>query len=312
MTTSQISFETLAQKLNGKIWTKGDMKRIYLDRGYNTRKMSTKAFIFEKDGEYMVSVRIECESQSGQWIKSQEKELRESILESIEEAIAELSEIAQEQAAPAAQVETATEIVAEPVKKITLQEYADYITKIDSTGHSRGWIEVKGINTLWLPIRTSNRKCVVNLNHMITGFDENGMLWGANGNCDTPYVIIEVPAEVKDEHLKAIGERVNEKCGNTFPQWWNAMRASNVELVKEVINSMFGNDQTDYQLRRECDNKPFGYAVTDFKNDRLMYRLDEDNMIYFANYSACNKDLSVWKYVFLSDDFKLAENERGN
>lgn len=67
------------------VWTKGDLKRIYLNGvGYNTKKMSTKAFIYEKDGEFRVSVNIDCPSQPYQWIESQEAEVRESILNDIE------------------------------------------------------------------------------------------------------------------------------------------------------------------------------------------------------------------------------------
>ena len=35
-----ITLELLAEKLKGNLWTKGDLKRIYLNKGYNTKKMS--------------------------------------------------------------------------------------------------------------------------------------------------------------------------------------------------------------------------------------------------------------------------------
>lgn len=82
------SIETLAEKLNGKLWTKGDLKRIYMDEGHNTKKMSTKTFIFEKDGEFHVSCHIECPSQPYQWISSQEEEVKKGIYEDIEQALA--------------------------------------------------------------------------------------------------------------------------------------------------------------------------------------------------------------------------------
>ncbi|MCC6256223.1 MAG: hypothetical protein IT276_15000 [Ignavibacteriaceae bacterium] len=109
---------------------------------------------------------------------------------------------------------------------------------MDKSGKPRGWVEVRGINTLWLPIKTSNRTCSLNLNHTINGFDEKGNLWGENGNCSTPYIIIEVPSCIKDEHLKQIGICVNAACGDKYPQWYNAMRADNSELVKECISEM--------------------------------------------------------------------------
>jgi hypothetical protein len=84
-----ITIETLAEKLGKTVWTKGTLKRIYLnDAGYNTKKMSTKTFIFQDEvGNFVVSCRIECPSQPLQWIISQEREIKESILRDIEEAM---------------------------------------------------------------------------------------------------------------------------------------------------------------------------------------------------------------------------------
>lgn len=83
-----ISFEQLAEKLNGKLWTKGDLKRIYLDRGYNTKKMSTKTYVYQReDGSFGVSCYIDCPSQTYAWIKSQQEEVIESVEKSIEVAI---------------------------------------------------------------------------------------------------------------------------------------------------------------------------------------------------------------------------------
>jgi phosphoglycolate phosphatase-like HAD superfamily hydrolase len=45
--------------------------------------MSTKTFIFEQDGEFIVSCRIECPSQPYQWIKSQEDEVKERVYSKI-------------------------------------------------------------------------------------------------------------------------------------------------------------------------------------------------------------------------------------
>lgn len=86
---TQVTIEQLAEKLNKTVWVKGDLKRIYLnDAGYNTKKMSTKTFIFQtEDGEFKVSCRIECPSQSYQWIDSQEEEVKKGIYEDIEQAL---------------------------------------------------------------------------------------------------------------------------------------------------------------------------------------------------------------------------------
>jgi len=89
MSTSQITIEQLAEKLGQTVWIKGDLKRIYLnDAGWNTKKMSTKTFIFQaEDGEFKVSCRIECPSQPYQWIQSQEEEVKEGIYSDIEQAL---------------------------------------------------------------------------------------------------------------------------------------------------------------------------------------------------------------------------------
>jgi len=129
--------------------------------------------------------------------------------------------------------------------KITLKDYANYLIELDKFGKPRCWVEVKGINTLWLPIESSNRICTLNLNHRVNGFDENGNLWGENGNCCTPYLIIEVHQKLKEKHLKQIGNRVNDVCANIYPQWYNAMTAENYKLVKSCINEMIKTKALD-------------------------------------------------------------------
>lgn len=83
---TQISLKELAEKLNGsKYWEKGDLKRIYLDEGYNTKKMSTKTFIWQDEsGSFKVSCKVECPSQPWQWCKSQEDEVKASVESRIE------------------------------------------------------------------------------------------------------------------------------------------------------------------------------------------------------------------------------------
>lgn len=82
-----LSLEQLAEKLNGKLWIKEDKKRIYLDRGYNTKKMSTKTYVYQReDGSFGVSCYIDCPSQAYQWIQSQQEEVIKGVEESIEAA----------------------------------------------------------------------------------------------------------------------------------------------------------------------------------------------------------------------------------
>lgn len=85
-----ITLEQLAEELKGNLWVKGDLKRIYLDKGWNTKKMSTKTFVWQdENGDFKVSCRIECPSQGYQWIKSQEDKVKESVYEHISEILAE-------------------------------------------------------------------------------------------------------------------------------------------------------------------------------------------------------------------------------
>jgi len=89
MNAKNTTLEQLAERFNQTVWVKGDLKRIYLNNeGFNTKKMSTKTYIFEKDGEFIVSCNLECPSQPYQWIKSQEDEVKESIYSKIESYIA--------------------------------------------------------------------------------------------------------------------------------------------------------------------------------------------------------------------------------
>lgn len=86
--TPKITIEELAVKLNGKMWVKGDLKRIYLDRGYNTKKMSTKTYVEETaTGDFNVKCFVECPSQDSNWCKSQAEIVIEGVEEDIEEIV---------------------------------------------------------------------------------------------------------------------------------------------------------------------------------------------------------------------------------
>ncbi len=84
----KITIEQLAEKLNGKVWVKGDLKRIYLNRGYNTKKMSTKTHIEEVNEEFVVKCFVECPSQDYNWCKSQANQVIEQVNEEIKEHLA--------------------------------------------------------------------------------------------------------------------------------------------------------------------------------------------------------------------------------
>ena len=85
-----LTIEQLAEQLGGKLWIKGDMKRIYLDRGYNTKKMSTKTYVYQReDGTYAVKCNIDCPAQHPNWIEKEESEIIESLSNRIAEIIEE-------------------------------------------------------------------------------------------------------------------------------------------------------------------------------------------------------------------------------
>ena len=86
-----VTVEQLAERLGGKVWTKNGMTRIYLERGYNTKKMTTKTYVFlREDGSWGVNCYIDCPSQHLSWIESQKNEVVSSVEASIERAIWEI------------------------------------------------------------------------------------------------------------------------------------------------------------------------------------------------------------------------------
>jgi microcompartment protein CcmL/EutN len=85
--TTKITTEELATKLNGKVWTKNEMTRIYLERGFNTKKVSTKTYVDIKGDELIVKCFIECPSQDYNWIQSQAKQVIEQVESEIEEIL---------------------------------------------------------------------------------------------------------------------------------------------------------------------------------------------------------------------------------
>lgn len=70
----------LGKKTNVKAWEKNGKQRLYFGSyGYNTKKMSTKAYIDLRDGKAFAAAIIDCPSQPSSWIQSQEQEIREQL-----------------------------------------------------------------------------------------------------------------------------------------------------------------------------------------------------------------------------------------
>lgn len=90
--TNQITLQQLADMIGGNYWAKNSMERVYVDAGYNTKKMSTKTYVYlNGDGTFGVSCYIECPSQPMAWIKAQQEEVIQTVKENIERAIWEMS-----------------------------------------------------------------------------------------------------------------------------------------------------------------------------------------------------------------------------
>lgn len=70
----------LGKKTNVKAWEKNGKQRLYFaSYGYNTKKMSTKAYIDLRDGKAFAAAIIDCPSQPSSWIQSQEQEIRDQL-----------------------------------------------------------------------------------------------------------------------------------------------------------------------------------------------------------------------------------------
>ena len=91
-----IALKDLSAKLNGKIFKKEGIERVYIDRGYNTKKMKTTTFIEVIEGNFVVRCFIVCPSQSFEWCKSQEKIVINNVTEEIEEILNPEIEIIEE------------------------------------------------------------------------------------------------------------------------------------------------------------------------------------------------------------------------
>lgn len=85
--TSLVSIEKVAEILGGNIWRKGEIERVYVNRGYNTKKMKTTAYAFILNGNVEVSVFVDCYSQPTSWCIKEAEKVKASILEEIKEVI---------------------------------------------------------------------------------------------------------------------------------------------------------------------------------------------------------------------------------
>jgi len=96
--TKTVSLEELNKSLKGRIWQKGDKKRIYLDKGYNTKKMKTTTYVEVSENElfFVVKCFIDCPSQSFNWIDSQQDLIIESVTNEIQNILNPKIEVVEE------------------------------------------------------------------------------------------------------------------------------------------------------------------------------------------------------------------------
>lgn len=95
--------------------------------------------------------------------------------------------------------------------------------------------------TIWIPKVSWNRTARIDLNHTLFGFDEeDGELYGANGNCGTPYVILEVPKHWDYTYVDELAERMVKKLEKpaNYPTLRVLKADDRLPLIKEEINKM--------------------------------------------------------------------------
>lgn len=94
-------------------------------------------------------------------------------------------------------------------------------------------------NTLWIPKYSGNRTATYNLNHEVFGFDDFGFLWGRNGNCCTPYVILEVSKHWGEKELNDLCERICNKINKPedYPKR-RVLKVERLDIIRETIAEM--------------------------------------------------------------------------
>lgn len=123
----------------------------------------------------------------------------------------------------------------EPSTIMSLEKYAEIMK-------SYPYMVNPKVNTLWLPVTSSNRTATLNLNHCIESFTDEGYLIGENGNCGTAYMIIIVPNCWNDSTVEKLADMVHGKINPTTT--WEAIRyltPSRIYLIEECA-LLIGNN----------------------------------------------------------------------
>ena len=120
------TLQELSEKLNGKLWSKNGLERLYVNKGYNTKKMKTTTYVEIKDEEFVVKCYVECESQPFEWCKSQAQIVKENLEEDIAEILKENTETEIE---IKTEIETEIEIEIEIETEIETENETDNLFK---------------------------------------------------------------------------------------------------------------------------------------------------------------------------------------
>ena len=89
---TQLTAQELAQIVDGKVWNGNGQERIYFNQfGYNTKKMTTKAYCYIVDGEIKVSVFVDCPSQPMSWCLKESNRVKETIIDHISGCLEEVT-----------------------------------------------------------------------------------------------------------------------------------------------------------------------------------------------------------------------------
>ncbi len=129
----------------------------------------------------------------------------------------------------------------------SLDNYTTTLTEMSYPKH-----EVpNSCNTLWIPVYSGNRTATLNLNHEIIGKKIHVPtgeieLFGANGNCGTQYVILEVPDNFTTNHIDELAQLVFDKLGKSeldengfkYPKFRILKADGRLSIIKEAIKEL--------------------------------------------------------------------------
>lgn len=100
-----------------------------------------------------------------------------------------------------------------------------------------------GFQTLWIPNMSGNRTAVYNLNHGTITVNDDDTATGWNGNCSTPYCVLEVPAHWGENELDALAINVCNAMSRPLTYYGNCplrvLKAdTRLSVIRKCIEAM--------------------------------------------------------------------------